>query len=362
MQLEKGSIKFNSILNKFEFVNGKKFLKSFPTTVGIGTHFFCNANCVFCLGGNYPYFTIDRYKKFFEEKLSDVLCKTSFVDFHGYGELLLMPKMNEFLKYLDKKLPNQIKTFFTNGFALKNIKFPTNSFYNVIVSLHASNKQLHNQIVGIDSFDDIVSNIKKLQKQKNVKLNLYSVLTNLNLNDMEKFLLLANKLKIKNVIFRYLTIFEYKHFDLSVFFNKKLVNNKFKRVLDLSKNLGISVNLPYSFKKYNTFIQHCCSPWDYFYVENQGNVNKCIFADTHIGNLNKSSFYKIWNNKKYQILRENLFLNKPDDVCKKCINYNKNNVNKLSSHITFRPKTYSKMLKYIMDNKEKYKLKLEDIF
>ena len=106
---------------------------------------------------------------------------------------------------------------------------------------------------------------------------------------MEKFLLLANKLKIKNVIFRYLTIFEYKHFDLSVFFNKKLVNNKFKRVLDLSKNLGINVNLPYSFKKYNTFIQHCCSPWDYFYVENQGNVNKCIFADTHIGNLNKNS-------------------------------------------------------------------------
>ena len=30
----------------------------------------------------------------------------------------------------------------------------------------------------------------------------------------------------------------------------------------------------------------------------QGNVNKCIFADTHIGNLNKSSFDKIWNNKK----------------------------------------------------------------
>ena len=362
MQLEKESINFNSILNKFEFVNGKKFLKSFPTTVGIGAHFFCNANCVFCLGGNYPYFTFDKYKDFFEEKLSDILCKASCVDFHGYGELLLMPKMNEFLSYLDKKLPNQIKTFFTNGIALKNIKFPTNSLYNVIVSLHASNRQLHNQIVGIDNFDDIISNIKKLQKQKNVRLNLYSVLTKLNLNDMEKFLLLANKLKIKNVIFRYLTIFEYKHFDLSVFFNKKLVNNKFKRVLDLSKNLGINVNLPYSFKKYNTFIQHCCSPWDYFYVENQGNVNKCIFADTHIGNLNKNSFDKIWNNKKYQMLRENLFLNKPDDVCKKCINYNKNNVNKLSSHITFRPQTYNKMLKYIMDNKEKYKLKLEDIF
>ena len=119
------------------------------------------------------------------------------------------------------------------------------------------------------------------------------------------------------------------------FFNKKLVNSNFKKVLDLSKNLGIHVNLPCSFKKYNSLLQPCCSPWDYFYVENQGNVNKCIFADTHIGNLNKSSFDKIWNNKKY--------------------------VNKLSSHITFRPQTYNKMLKYIIDNKEKYKLKLEEI-
>ena len=169
MQLENGKIKFNNILNKFEYVNGKKFLKSVPTTIGIGTHFFCNAKCVFCLGGNYPYFTVNRYETFFEEKLSDILCKTSCVDFHGYGELLLMPKINEFLAYLDQKLPNQIKTFFTNGVALKNIKFPTNSLYNVIVSLHASNKQLHKQIVGIDNFDDIILSIKKLKQRKNIK-------------------------------------------------------------------------------------------------------------------------------------------------------------------------------------------------
>ena len=76
-------IKFNNLLNKFELLKGKKILKSVPTTIGVGAHFFCNANCIFCLGGNYPSFSFDRYKNFFEDKLSRILEKTLNVDFHG---------------------------------------------------------------------------------------------------------------------------------------------------------------------------------------------------------------------------------------------------------------------------------------
>jgi len=355
------NIKFNNLLNKFELLKGKTVLKSVPTTIGVGAHFFCNAKCVFCLGGGYPNFTFDRYKSFFETNLSGVLERTLNVDFHGYGEFLLMPGINKFLKYIDKKIPNQTKTFFTNGVALKNIKFPKNGVYNIVVSLHASNKELHKKIVGIDKFDEIISGIKKIKEQKNVRITLCSILTNLNIDDMEKFVLLANKLDIKNIIFKYMTIFEYKHFDLSVFLNKKLVNKNFVKVLKLSKQLEINVSLPYSFKKYKKSICCCPSPWDYFYVENQGNVNKCILADNHIGNLNKETFNKIWNSTKYQKLREGLFMKNPDDVCKKCINYDKNNVNKISSHITFRPNTYKKLLNYIIKNRQRYGLKMEDI-
>lgn len=357
----KDDIKFNNLLNKFEYLKGKSQLKSVPTTIGVGAHFFCNAKCVFCLGGNYPNFDFDRYKNFFEKKFSDVLTKTLNVDFHGYGEFLLMPDINKFLKYIDKKIPNQTKTFFTNGLALKNIKFPKNGLYNIVISLHASNKELHKKIVGIDKFDEIISNIKKIKKQKNIRISLCSILTKLNINDMENFVLLADKLNIKNVIFKYMTIFEYKHFDLSVFFDKKLVNKNFIKVSKLSKQLGINVVLPVAFKKYKNSLCVCPSPWDYFYVENQGTVNKCILADSHIGNLNKKSFDEIWNSSKYKKLRENLFLKKPDNICKKCINYDKNNVNKLSSHITFRPNTYKKMLNYIIKNRKKYNLKMENI-
>lgn len=354
-------IKLNNLLNKFEMLKGKTLLKSVPTTIGIGAHFFCNAKCVFCLGGDYPNFTFDRYKSFFEEKLVDILPNTLNVDFHGYGEFLLMPQINEFLKYIDKKIPNQTKSFFTNGVALKNIKFPKHGIYNIVVSLHASNKELHKKIVDIDKFDEIISNIKKIQKQKNVRITLCSILTNLNIDDMENFVLLAKKINVKNIIFKYMTIFEYKHFDLSVFFNKKLVNKNLRKVLSLSKKLGVNVNLPWAFKRYKNKIVTCPSPWDYFYVENQGNVNKCILADSHIGNLNKDTFDDIWNSSKYQKLRKDLFFNEPDNVCKKCINYDNNNVNKLSAHLTFRPNTYKKLLNYIIKNRQKYGLQMEDI-
>lgn len=354
-------IKFNNLLNKFELLKGKKILKSVPTTIGVGAHFFCNANCIFCLGGNYPSFSFDRYKNFFEDKLSRILEKTLNVDFHGYGEFLLMPGINKFLKYIDKKIPNQTKTFFTNGIALKKVNFPKKSLYNIIVSLHASNKELHKKIVGVDKFDEIISNLERIQKQKNIRISLCSILTKLNINDMENFVLLAKKLNVKNVTFKYMTIFKQKHFDLSVFFDKKLVNKNFMKVSKLAKQLEINVTLPCSFKKYNKSVCVCPSPWDYFYVENQGNVNKCILADSHIGNLNKISFDEIWNSSKYQKLRENLFLQKPDNICKKCINYDRNNVNKLSSHITFRPNTYKKLLNYIIKNRQQYGLKMEDI-
>ncbi len=355
------NIKFNNLLNKFEYSKGKTQLKSVPTTIGIGTHFFCNAKCVFCLGGEYPNFSFERYKSFFEKNLLGVLNNTLNVDFHGYGEFFLMPDINEFLEYINNKIPHQTKTFFTNGIALKNVKFPKNGIYNIVISLHASNKELHKKITGVDKFDEIISNIKKIKKQKNIRLTLCSILTNLNINDMENFVLLAKKLGIKNVSFKYMTIFEYSHFDLSVFFNRKVVNKNLKKVSKLSKQLNVNTILPCAFKKYNKKTSVCPSPWDYFYVENQGNVNKCILADSHIGNLNKISFGKIWNNSKYRKLRENLFFNKPDDICKKCINYDNNNVNKLSSHITFRPETYKKLLNYIIKNRKKYGLKMEDI-
>ena len=47
--------------------------------------------------------------------------------------------------------------------------------------------------------------------------------------------------------------------------------------------------------------------------------------------------------------------------CKNCLKYDKNNVNKLMAHITFRAETQKMLLEYILKNNQKYNLKQEDI-
>ena len=353
-------INFNKLLNSFEIKKGLSKLSSYPRYVGIGTHFFCNAKCIFCLGGKYECFTIDRYKNFFEEKLKDVLCKAEIVDFHGYGEMLLMPDITDFIKYINKTLPEQTKTIFTNGIALKN-KSLFDGKYNIMVSLHASNKNLHKQIVGVDSFDTIISNIINLQKQKNVNITLYSVLNKLNINDMENFVKLAAKLKIKNVIFKYMTIFDVSHFSLSVFMDKNNANENILKAIKTAKKLGVNINCPPLFFEKSRLRPVCMQPWNNIYIENQGTVNPCCFTGSHIGNLEKTEFGNLWNSKKYQNLRKSITNNNPTEYCKKCINYNPNNINKLSSHITFRKSTYNKLLRFITDNKKMFSLSINDI-
>lgn len=353
-------IKFNSILNNFEIKKSAVVLNSAPKNIGIGAHFFCNAKCIFCLGGKYPEFSLKRYKIFFEEKLKDVLIKAENVDFHGYGELLLMPEINSFIKRINKTLPNQTKTFFTNGINLKDKNFDEGRF-NIIVSLHASEKHMHQMLTGTDSFEDIIRNISVLRKQKNLKISLYSVINNINLEDMENFLKLAYKLKVDSVIFRYLTIFEYKDFGLTVFTSKNKTNEMIDRTAEFAKKLGISVSLPQKFFNKEKNPKICRCPWNYVYVENQGTVNACVFAGKHMGNLSEMSFRDLWNSTRYIKLRKELSQNNPNDICGKCIEYFSGNVDKISSHITFRPETHKKMLKYIIENRQKYGLFMKDI-
>ena len=230
-----------------------------------------------------------------------------------------------------------------------------------MVSLHASNKNLHKQIVGVDSFDTIISNVIGLQKQKNVNITLYSVLNKLNINDMEDFVKLAAKLKIKNVIFKYMTIFNVSHFNLSVFTDRNNANENILKAIKTAKKLGVNINCPPLFFEKSRLSPVCMQPWNNIYIENQGTVNPCCFTGSHIGNLEKTEFGNLWNSKKYQNLRKSITNNNPTEYCKKCINYNPNNINKLSSHITFRKSTYNKLLRFITDNKKMFSLSINDI-
>ena len=361
------TVKLNNSIRNLEISQKKIKLESTPSYITIGAHYNCNASCVFCLGGDYPNFTLDKYKIFFEPKLKDVLKKSINIGFCGFGEILLHPEISDILDYLDLTLPNQSKAFTTNGIMLneKICQKLTDGKYDVMISLHASNAKLHEKITKTKRFDDIISNVKRLvelkkQKQSKLSINMVFVITQDNIDDLCDFIKMSKELGTDCVSANYITMFETQHVDMSVFWMKDKVN----AILTEAEKFrdGFSVNLPLKFQKYSKSDNVACrDPWEFFYTEVQGSVNPCCLAGNHIGNLNNSSFEEIWNSEGYFMLREGIVSGNIHTWCKNCLKYDKNNVNKLLSHITFRPETQQKLLKYIFENNHKYNLKKEDI-
>ena len=341
----------NISLNDVECSSAKIILDSTPQGIGIGAHYQCNAKCVFCLGGAHQNFSLDIYQKFFELKLKSALPKAKYVNFCGFGELLMMPGIEKFLNYINEKLPYTNKVLTTNGIPLtpKVINKITQSKYAVQISLHSSHSQLHRLLTKTVFFDQIVNQIRYLvslrRREDQPHINLIFLINTLNIEDLPDFIELAAQLGVDKVTCNYMTIYTAAHLKLSCFFKQDMTNLMLQRAEEVAEKLRISVDLPPRFAEKSYFKNGICSePWKYFYVETEGSILPCCYAGNHIGYLNQQEFETIWNGDFYRTLRKSLVENDLNGWCKYCYKSNPANVNDLRSHTSFRPDLQEKIL------------------
>jgi MoaA/NifB/PqqE/SkfB family radical SAM enzyme len=344
----------NLLLNDFEYAMGKITLESTPEGVGIGAHYRCNTRCIFCLGGRPKFFSLQRYKDFFEPRLSSVISKVRYINFCGFGELLLMPDIEIFLDYVNEKIPDVNKVYTTNGTPLVNnevLTLLTKSKSAVLISLHASNSQLHRLLTRINTFDQIVSHIKQLVSMRKCQghptVNLIFLINTLNIENLPDFVEFAVSLGVDEVICNYMTIFNLSHLKLSCFFKQEITNESFKKAEEFAKKLKFKLKLP---PRFGINSQHsktplCSDPWKYCYIENEGSVLPCCYAGDHLGYLEGADFETIWNGANYKHLRSCLIKGPDHEWCKYCQKYRSDNVNDIRSHINFRPGFREKILR-----------------
>ncbi len=344
----------NLLLNDFEYATGKLDLESTPEGIGIGAHYNCNARCIFCLGGKPKLFSLERYKDFFEPKLGEVISKARYVNFCGFGELLLMPDIERFIDYTEEKYPQVNKIYTTNGSPLAKDKILdslTKTKAVVQVSLHASDSRLHGFLTKINAFDQIAAGIKKLVSMRKDKEHpavvLVFLINTLNIENLPAFVEFAASLGVDEVICNYLTVFHYSHLKFSCFFKQDIAVENFKRAEELSSKLNMPVRLPPRFgtRSREDKIHFCGDPWKYFYVENEGSVLPCCFAGDHIGYLDSADFGTLWNGTHYKNLRNSVSKGWTSEWCRYCYKYRSENVNDIRSHINFRPGLREKILK-----------------
>lgn len=356
----------NTFANNFERDAKKTLLTSTPRYVTIGAHYGCNARCVFCLGGDYPRFTLQVYRELFEQKMLPVLKNAEHIGFCGFGEILLMPGIEGFLDHINATLPDNTKVFTTNGIALTSpvCEKLTDGRYSVLISLHASRRELHEKITGTKTFDTVLQNIRNLarlkrSKQRPTHVNLIFLATTLNIDDLPDFVRLAKALEADRVTCNHLSIFEPEQFKLSCFFAQEKTNRAFDEAERVADQLGMDLGLPLRFGRHTKREGEipCHDPWNFFYVETQGSVNPCCFSGDHIGYLNKSDFESIWNGPGYTRLREGLVTGNIHTWCRHCYRYDPNNINDIRSHITFRPETQQRLLQFLQEHQDEYPLR-----
>lgn len=342
-------------------MNDKKrniILPDTPGYVTIGAHYKCNAECIFCLGGDYPDFSLDYYKSFFEKKLLNVMRAAEHVGFCGFGEVLLMPRLIEFLDYLNtESLPDVTKVFTTNGLPLKaEVREKlTDGKYSLIVSLHSSTAELHDFLLGRESFDLIIDNLKELvalkkKKDSSLHINLVFLMTKYNLENLPHFIRFASEIGAERVTCGHITIFNLDQLKISCFLEQDKTNRIIDEARKTAEKVGMDISLPLHFGEKDDTPLVCDDPWNFFYTEVQGSVNPCCNAGNHIGYLDKESFEDIWNGQGYIKLRRGFIEGKPYKWCRYCPRYKKSNINDIRSHVTFRPETRKEIIDYLKEH------------
>ncbi len=347
--------KLNISLNRVEFERRKPVLASTPEVVTIGAHNRCNAKCVWCLEGDYKVFNLDLYREFFEKKLGHVIRSARHVSFVGFGEILWLPRVEQFLDYVNETIPDVVKQFTTNGTPLRPGKIVERLLigrYSIRVSLHASTPDLHAKIMQIRDFSRIMDNLKYLVRLRDehrrrgyLHVELFNVLSRDNIDDLPDFVRLAAELGIHRVICNYMTMFSREHIEMSLFFDQARANERMREAEEVAQKLGIFLTLPPRFGQGGEDRERpegfCSDPWQYFYAEAQGSVLPCCYAGGHVGYLDKQDFGEIWNGEFYQSLRKGISGEGPThEWCRNCVKFQGHyTVNNILCHITNRPET-----------------------
>lgn len=359
----------NVALNDLEFAERRLELRSTPRSVVLGTHNSCNAKCIFCLESRFNRFDLQLYKDFFESKMGNYIRNAEQVTFTGWGEILWIPGIEEFLDYINETIPDVLKIFTTNATPLRPsvIERIAASHYVIQASVHASNAKLHQELTQLENeFDGVVRNLTALADIRDgrasgprLHITLVNVLTRRNVDDLPDFVRMAKKLRVDDVRAGHMTMYVPEHLELSCFFDQEGANRGIEEARRIAEAFakedpdGFEFSLPPAFDRAAPLSAPaqtvCGDPWQNTYVELQGSVMPCCFWGEHIGNLNKGdSLDEIWNGGLYKELRRGMGTGDPHPWCKSCVRYRGWNVNSIYCHLTNRPREQLNMLETIV--------------
>ena len=240
--------------------------------------------------------------------------------------------------------------FATNGTMMTEAnaeELVKNRVHTVMISLDAAKQETYEKIRRGSKWEHVIRNLEKLINVKERMNSPYPeitfeyVLMRTNVEELDEFVRLAHKYKVKYVGIRHVWIFGESVKNETMFLYPELMQAKFTEAAQLGQELGVTVDLPslttikfaedYVIDQLNdpalsSLAQSvftvpgpgkvCYDPWRNYWVTWEGNVRPCCQTDRIMGNVNDASFLDIWNGPAYRLFREKL---SSGDYPKECL-------------------------------------------
>lgn len=313
----------------------KRGKSSYPSNIAIHLSNTCNLDCKMCAVSD-AFAGKNRFIPFslFSKIIDDVSQYKPFIILYG-GEPLLHPDFIRIVEYLQKTKLNF--GIFTNGIPIteKEIKILMAMEPRYISFSLLGPGDIHDSIARVSgSYDKLVRNIELfLRYRRNTTLVVHSVITNENINHIDKLPDAVSDLKLDGLRLGHLVFLTSDEKEKSTYLLKQMFNDdivstsyvyditngekeKFSAILrefsEKHKDIGFTPELSfaeiqnwYSTKFHSR--RKCLFIWRGTFITIDGDVIPCAGSfNLKMGNALTERFSDIWNNKKYVDFRRRI--------------------------------------------------------
>lgn len=339
---------YNSNLNIQELSEGKLELESYPRRLVFELTNACNLNCVMC-GRNDAYFKSTVFNVEWINKFDDILNKVEEVTLMGWGEPTMHPQFIDILKKLNQY--NVRKYFCTNGMKLGELKDAIfeHKVDIIAISIDGANAETNNRIRTGSSFNRIIEDLGDIVKEKKKRnltypyMNFVFTAMKSNFHQIPDIVRLAHEIGLEEVKVVYLTVFNERLLEESLYNCQDEVISVFNEAIRLSEELGIKIKLPHiqgeDIAKTKCH-KDCYVAWRDFFLGSDGYLRPCMSTPIKMLNINEyNDFREIWNSKEYIDFRKKVNNEKlMDNTCRNCYQSSYANWNNRESFIQIEQK------------------------
>jgi len=264
---------------------------------------------------------------------------------HGIGEPLLNTEIFEIVAYLKSRAPTVL--FNSDAISLtatRARRLIESGLDEYRVSLDAATRETYRRLRGVDQFDRVVANVRRLvelerERGRSVpRVSLWFTASRANLDELPAFVQLAADLGVDEV---YVQRLVFNGLGLATAENALhgRLHRQEQELLDAAEGLAHTLGLALRASGLTTPLVSltrgapsprpwagCQRPWTLSYVTANGNVLPCCISPwvarnyqaLILGNALAEPFADIWNGERYRQFRINFESASPPDPCRGC--------------------------------------------